>query len=324
MRILFFLLLIFGVLHAKLGEEPDYGQAGSPWFTGPLLCPSSNVIRQGHFGVEPYLFAFASTGIYDNGWKAQETSTLWNINNQTLFGIGIFEWMSCQFTTSVFWNYSQGVAHWENGDWYAQCDFQLLQPNQLSWQWLPSIKFTLRETIPLGRYRNLNPANFRTDVSGAGSWVTTAALIFGKLIHIKKDHYLSLRSFFSFNIPAPVQVKGFNAYGGGYKTRGRVFPGVFGVADLAFEYCISKRWVLAMDLVGEWSAKNRFSGNRGVGIDGRPASIGSKASVEYSLAPALEYNWNEHLGIIAGPWFTVAGKNTIQFFSGVVALSYYN
>jgi hypothetical protein len=44
---------------------------------------------------------------------------------------------------------------------------------------------------------------------------------------------------------------------------------------------------------------------------------------QYSLAPAIEYNWNIDLGVISGVWFTFAGKNAEAFASWVTALNYY-
>ena len=321
--VIFAAIIVAEPLLAKLGEEPDYGVAGAPWFTGPLLAPSSNVIPVGHFGIEPYVFAIANTGSYGNHWQTTSSPTLWNIAQQTLFGVGITQWMSFQLTTTAYWNYCEGAAHFENGDWYAQFDMQLFRPREKT-SFLPTIKFTLRETIPLGRYRNLQFRNLKTDIGGAGSWISTAALVFGKLSQIRGVHFFSLRMVLSLNVPTPVNVKGLNVYGGGYGTHGTVYPGIFGVADFAFEYCLSRNWVLAMDVVGQWNAKSRFSGKAGTLPTSGAAHVGSLASVEYSLAPAIEYNWDEHIGLIAGSWFSVAGKNTAKFTSGVIALSYYH
>ncbi len=50
----------------------------------------------------------------------------------------------------------------------------------------------------------------------------------------------------------------------------------------------------------------------------------SPTSAQFSIAPAIEYNWNANIGIIFGSWFTLAGKNSTQFTSGVFAFNYYN
>ena len=38
------------------------------------------------------------------------------------------------------------------------------------------------------------------------------------------------------------------------------------------------------------------------------------------MAPAVEYLYNEHVGLIAGPWFSVRGRNTSDFFGMVAAI----
>jgi hypothetical protein len=50
---------------------------------------------------------------------------------------------------------------------------------------------------------------------------------------------------------------------------------------------------------------------------------GGPSSSQYSLAPAIEYNWSQNIGLIGGVWFTVAGQNISQFNSIVIALNYY-
>ena len=53
------------------------------------------------------------------------------------------------------------------------------------------------------------------------------------------------------------------------------------------------------------------------------APIGAPEGWQLSLAPAIEYNFNENWGVIAGPWFTVAGKNSSAFIVGMLAINIY-
>ncbi len=50
-------------------------------------------------------------------------------------------------------------------------------------------------------------------------------------------------------------------------------------------------------------------------------NIGSGNVAEITLAPALEYNFSENLGIIGGAWFTLSGKNTPAFISTMIELT---
>ncbi len=323
-RKLFFLSVLPLGLFALEGDLPDHGVIPAPWFTGPLLAPSGNVIQAPHYNVEPYIYVFAYTGVYMNNWKTKSAKTLWSINPQIPLEFGITKWLDFQFTPSWFWNYRDSQANWAIGDFVMQFDFQLHQDQIPHKSWLPSVRFTLMESVPLGKYRNLNPDKLGTDVGGSGSWITTFQFVFSKLLHVTGRHFFNTRLALSLDVPAPVHVKGFNVYGGGYRTNETVYPGLNYEIDWAFEYNLTRNWAVACDFVGSWTATTT-SDRRHVGtFDGDPIFSSRPANIRYSMAPAIEYNWNDDLGIIFGSWFTLAGKNTSKFSSIVIALNYFH
>ncbi len=55
-------------------------------------------------------------------------------------------------------------------------------------------------------------------------------------------------------------------------------------------------------------------------MNGEPAIVGTGYSNLLTIALAVEYNFNEHVGLIAGPWFSLRGRNTTEFFGVVAAL----
>lgn len=321
-RLLFFLLPV--LLFSAQGDVPVEPFGEGPWLTGPLLAPSGEVIQGGHFNIEPYIYAIATNGLYNNNWHGKSIPTLWSISPEVIVQIGINDWMDFQFTPSFFWNYRQGAAHWELGTLSAQFDFQLHHDSYPHKTWIPSIRFTIQETAPLGKYRNLNPKALRTDIGSNGSWTTSFQLNVSRLIHIRGIHFLNTRLATTFSYAAPVHVKGFNAYGGGYGTNGTVYPPLNLNMDLGLEYTLTQNWALALDVVGSWSSSSRFSGNPGTLPGNLPAPIIQSAAIQYSTAPAIEYNWSENIGIIFGPWLTFAGKNSTKFYSIVAAFNYYN
>lgn len=132
------------------------------------------------------------------------------------------------------------------------------------------------------------------------------------------------RLLLQYSLPAPVSLKGFSVYGGGYSAKGRIFPGQNLEADLGVELSLTRRWALACDLVGTWAARSRFQGNPGMTPDGRRSRVGAGSSVQYTLAPAIEYNWSANIGVIGGGWFTLGGRNSVRFWSAVFAFNYYN
>ena len=97
---------------------------------------------------------------------------------------------------------------------------------------------------------------------------------------------------------------------------------LFFSTDLAFEYTLTQNWALALDVLYVHNNHTRFSGHKG-STYGIPNSVGGPSSEQFSLAPALEYNWSSNCGVIAGVWFSVAGRNTADFINGVVAINIY-
>jgi hypothetical protein len=248
------------------------------------------------------------------------------IQAQIPIWIGLTNWCDISFTPSVAWNHDAiGGGAWTLGDLLTQFDFQIWRQNWTSNPWVPNIKVAIRETIPIGKYRNLNPKKNTADQGGAGTWTSTFQLVFGELIHFSGTHFLNCRLSFQSNFyNSIVHVKGYNAYGGGLGANGRVRPGRNASLDLGLEYSLSRNWALALDVIGYWQAKSKFQGYGGIDfLRGTPTTVAEASAIQYSLAPAIEYNWNAHLGVIAGAWFTVAGKQISEFYSFVFAVNYY-
>jgi hypothetical protein len=296
----------------------------TPWLTGPLLAPSGMTVPQGHILFEPYVYILANRANYDEDWHAVKLSApFWNNYFQPQIQVGATPWLDVQILPTVFYNYTDGSAKWALGDTPIGVDIQLFQKGKDPTDWITGIKLVLKETLPIGKYRNLNPDKQGTDIGGSGSWATSVGIVWGQLIHIKKLHFFDTRLSVQYTIPAPVHVKGFNTYGGGFGTDGTIYPPQNLQIDLGMEFTLTKNWVLAMDILGSWSTPARFKGKVGVGTDNLPAFDSFGSAAQFSLAPAIEYNWNENIGLIAGSWFSVAGRNSIQFASGIIAFSYY-
>lgn len=326
--------------HEAPMTQPPHSKVPTPWFTGPLLTPSPNVIPGGHFNIEPYVYYGATTARYDSGWHPVKVPKFSQFRVQVPIQIGLTQWMDFAITPQMIHSWSQGSATTKFTDLPVQFDFQL-QHDRPGLNWHPGIRFTVKETFPTGKYQHLNPNKNKTDISGSGSFATGFAVVIGKLFHFTGVHFLNTRFSASYTYPAPVHVRGFNTYGGGYGTAGKVLPGNIFNFLFGAEYSMTHRWVLALDAACTVSSKTRFHGTPGFSAPLVPANVGSvpsnplgltgsseattggPASARFSLAPALEYNWNANLGIIAGAIFSVAGRNSIRYASGSAAFNYY-
>lgn len=295
-----------------------------PWFTGPLLATTAYVTPLGHYDIEPYFFAIAYTGAYDHHGHAKSSSTVWNNYFQPEVQIGIAPNMDIEILPTVYYNLGQNAANWAFGDLPIIWDISLYEGQFKVREWETGVKLSFSETIPFGKYRNLKPEKKGTQIGGTGSWVTEVILAWGNLFRLNGSHYFNGRLNIGCSIPAPVHVKGFNFYGGGYGTDGTVYPGKVLNIDVAFEYTLTQNWVFALDMVGNWTTRFRFKGNPGTTATGEVAPIKTISAVQYSLAPAIEYNWSADIGLIAGSWFTVGGRNSPKFASFAMAFNYYH
>ncbi len=318
-RIFFLFLLIpyFFYGKGKVLYEEEGPKEPPPWLTGPLIAPASILVAPGHVDVEPFLYSLVNQGQYDAHWKAIDSPNFFIEQAQLFVEIGVIPWFDVQIIPGFSWKYSQHQGHWSLYDLSIGTNFQLYPEDEEGW--IPSMKLTLIEKIPTGKYRNLDPTKYLTDAGGTGLWSTLIAFTMGHLFHLRGPHYINARMNMAYSFSPPVNLKGLSVYGGGYGTRGRFFPPDSFSLDLACEATLSQNWALALDVVGFWSSRPQFHGNPGLG-----SPIAHRSSAAYSLAPAIEYNWGPKLGLIAGAWFSIAGRNSPVFSSAVVALDYYH
>lgn len=309
------LLLVFSS-SSLLAEEkvPGFPPEApyTPWFTGPLLAPTGTILTRGHFSIQPYFYANVVTGLYRSHWNSKSTPNFYNETLQIQAIVGLTDFMDITISPEVLHNHTQGQSSTRFGDFPIEFDFLLLTENRF--RYFPGIKLGIIETFPTGKYQKLNPKKLETDVGGGGSFSTTAEIVFYKVYHLYGHHYLSTIASFEYTYSAPVHVKGENVFNGGPGTRGKVYPGGSEIAFLSFEYSLTRNWVLALDSVYKHTNKDRFKGT-----PGSNRAAGRPSSELLSFAPAIEYNFNEHLGLIGGVWFSAAGRNTLRFCNGVIS-----
>ncbi len=319
--------LLTTAFEGELGSQEEI----KPWFTGPILATSGNVVPIGHINFQPYIIAFARTSFYDNHWNSQPIDTLWNLQFRTPGWIGLTQWADLKLSPVWSWNYRDGQAQWTLNDCSAQLSIQLYKDTLPYKNWLPSIKVCLRETFPTGKYQKLNPDKLGTDGGGMGTYATAVSINFSKILSFPGAQFLNLRLNALYSFPTSLHVKGFNAYGGGAGTDGIVDPEKTVILIFAFEYAFTRNWVIACDFQGLYSSKTHFRGKPGmvprsdsdINPAGIPARSENQAAIQYSATPSIEYNWSENVGVLAGVWLTLGGKNSSHFTTGVITLNYY-
>jgi hypothetical protein len=307
----------------QAGEGTAEVPAGSltPWLTGPLIALSGEVVQGGHYDIQPFFHFNTVTGIYDRHWHNASSPNFFNFTLNVQIIVGMTKWMDFQISPQGLYNSTQGQSSTLFGDFPFTLDFQLLATDKF--KWFPGIKLELTETFPTGKYQKLKARKLDTDLSGLGSFATSANLVFYKVYHLARVHYLSMTASFGYTYYAPVHVRGFNAYGGGSGCAGKVYPGNSYSGIVSFEFTLNKNWVLAIDHVYTHSDKERFRGTPGIGSSlSVPGAVSPHSSENLSFAPAIEYNFNEHWGIIAGTWVSAIGRNSFVFRNAIFSFEY--
>lgn len=293
-----------------------------PWLTGPLIVPSGTAYTWGEMYLEPYIYATTNTGMYNSRWHVVETPNFFSLSGQVFSYFGLTSFMDFAIIPQFFYQTTKGKHSVKFADLPLGFDIQFL--NQTPGAVYPGIKLSIREIFPTGNYQRLNPKKLETDLTGLGSYSTQLGLILYQVYHLGGYVFLSTYYSASYTIATPIHVHGFNAYGGGYGTNGKVFGGNSFQGIISFELAITRNWAFAIDNVYTHTDIVHFQGTPGTTTKGgtTAATVGLPSSEQLSFAPAIEYNWSADLGLIAGCWFTAAGRNSTQFRSGIVALSY--
>jgi hypothetical protein len=298
--------------HLEETHEPPF----IPWFTGSLLPPAAVNASPGHPVFAPFIATTLTYGEYEDNWNLKGTDNTWAINPFFEYLFGVNNHIGVDIYASFISNFKKGQTSTHLQDTIVLLGFQVAKDTPKTW--IPDIRFTIQETFPTGKYQKLNPSKLGIDSTGQGSFQTGFNLITQKLFPLEKN-FLLLKWTLGYLFPAPVHVKGYNAYGGGKGTSGKVFPGQTLSLYFSGEYSLNQRWVLAFDTFFTYKGKSTFSGNPGHMPDHTPNPIGTNPMVQMTVSPQVEYNLSNHSGFLVALWGTVFGRNCPAFFTAVGA-----
>lgn len=314
-KLLFCLLIYPAFLCARTNPEELWTH---PWFTGPLFAPSASTNPVGIATYQPYLFVTNQFGEFDKHWKRRGTPNTWTIQPLVDITYGIASFLDLEVTPAFSYTMREGSSSVRMNDTPLFLGIQALRDTPGTA--IPDLRITIRQLFPFGQYDKLNPKKHETDASGGGSYRTGIAFNFQKLFRIAAEKYFRLRwSVGTFFYSTPVHIQGRSVYGGASNTSGRVFLGQSYNAFLSGEYTITRNWGFAFDTLYTLNRHDRFTGKRGTDENGEKARVGQPISQQISFAPAVEYNYSENFGLIGGFWFTLAGRSSAQFISGVIS-----
>lgn len=301
------LLLGAGVANANTNQPRD-----DAWWTGPLLAASPGSLTPGHFLIEPYLFDAIPQGHYDNDGRRHPGPHANDFGSQSYLLYGLTNTVGVGLIPRFGFNDvggGRGSSKVGVGDLSVQAQYGLTRFQEGSW--IPTTAFVVQETLPTGKYDRLG--DHPADGLGLGTYSTNLALYSQYFFWMPNGRILRTRLDVSYQISGSAGVRDVSVYGTDEGFRGRARPGNVTVVDAAGEYSMTQHWVLAMDVVYEHDGSTHV---HGAGLD-----FNTGESHTWSLAPAIEYNFNSRVGVIAGAKLTVAGRNATAVVIPVAAVN---
>lgn len=309
---LFCSLHLFSFAFSPTSTPLNAPRTYDPWMTGPFLAPTPINMQPGHPALEVAFTVFKTYGRYTSKGHLKKQETIWSLNPFLDFQFALTSRMGIETYLPFISNFKNGQSFSYFQDTDILCGYQIA--NDTSGSWVPDFRILLQQTFPTGKYQKLSPQKGGIDATGQGAFQTAPVVVFRKLFPFSKT-FLSLRGSLSYQFPTTVRVKGYNTYGGDPTTDGKVKPGNTLVAFFSGEYSFTQHWVAAFDTEFFYQGRSHFSG-----ITTVPSS--APPSFQFSIAPEIEYNFNPSSGVLAGVWFTAAGKNASAFVSAFLAYLY--
>ncbi|MGB6877647.1 MAG: hypothetical protein WBD87_16610 [Candidatus Acidiferrales bacterium] len=123
-----------------------------------------------------------------------------------------------------------------------------------------------------------------------------------------------------------LQAKASILYGTAAGFRGNAKPGNTAYADAAWEYSLTRSWVLALDVEYHFEGNTPVTGYNTLDptnvLNPPVIQTNSGSSGELIFAPAIEYNWKPNLGVLLGTRIIEVGRNITPSITPALAINF--
>lgn len=282
------------------------------WWTGPILAASGATLPRGHYLIEPYFYD--AIGSQSNG-LGSSSYLLYGLAN----GLTVGTIPTAGFNKLSNGPSSSGVGI---GDITLLAQHRLTQFHEGSS--LPTSAVVVEETFPTGKYDQLGDR--LSNGLGAGAYTTTLGFYPQTYFWLPNGRILRMRFDVTQAFSTNVRVNGISVYGTEAGFSGTAKPGSSLFADPAWEYSLTRHWVLALDAAYRHNWNTRVAGYNATAQSGgkNPGGVlmNTGSSEVFAFAPAVEYNWKSNLGVILGTRVIPASHNTNATVTPVVAINF--
>ena len=284
------------------------------WFTGSLEAPSPALPAAGILAIEPYFVYTNNNGSYDNsGVQHSITNGADVFTEETVLKYALTDRLSVEALPSFSRNLNNHDSYTGLGDLPVEAEYRFNDEDNKTG--FPSVTASLGMTLPTGHFDRLNMS---FDGFGSGVYTAKEGILFQSLFDTSGHHPVRLRFYATAYEPiGNVSVRDNSVYGTSQGFQGTAMPGLSSVLGIGAGYALDQRWVLAFDVVQNFANGLHLQGANA----GNVTNTHGASSAALAVAPAVEYNFSDSIGIIAGVEFSVAGRNTPSYVAPQIALS---
>ena len=270
-----------------------------------MLANSAATLPRGHFLIEPYVYDVSSP--HSDGFGSL-TYMLYGLTDRLTVGLVPV----LGYTRMDGRGDSSGVGL---GDVSVQAQYRLTEFHEGSS--LPTISLQLQQTLPSGKYDRLGDRP--GDGLGSGADTTTLQVNTQTYFWLANGRILRMRFNVAQSVSGKARVRDASVYGTADGFRGSARPGNSFLVNAAWEYSLSQRWVLALDLTYR---RNHGTVVNGAALpDGVPIRRHTGVSEAFGFAPAIEYSWSGNLGVLFGTR-VITGNHTATTITPAIAINY--
>jgi len=311
------LLLIAG----NAAADDDGRQAlDDAWWTGPIIAAGAGTLPQGHFLIEPYVYDAIAYGRYGRNGDRKDIPDAHSYGSLTYLLYGLADRFTVGLIPTFGFNKapdneSSGIRF---GDLTLQAQYRLTQ--FMPGEHVPTTSLVLQYSLPTGKYDRLGdrPA----DGMGSGAPATTVALYSQYYFWLPTGRILRTRLNVSHTFSEDTAVHDVSVYGTPEGFQGRARPGKSYSITSSWEYSVTRNWVLALDVLYQRDESTKVRGTvRGAASQRFDLQQESGSSRRLGIAPAVEFNWNEHVGVIVGARWFLDGRNAAASITPVAAVN---
>ena len=309
---LLFLMCATFAVHA----QPQRQSQADAWWTGPMLANNASTLPQGRWLVEPYVYDVRTRAAFDRDGNRHRTARSHGYGSLTYLTYGVTDTFSLSLIPTFGYTDpadGESSSRVGAGDLAVHAQYRLTQAAPGTSQ--PTIAVALQQTLPIGRYERLERAS---DGFGAGADTTMLGIYSQTYLWMPNGRIVRMRLNVTKSFSGRVDVDDASVYGTADGFRGTAQPGASFAVNAAWEYSLTKRWVVALDAVWRHTHNTRV---RGVDASGIATAFDTGPSRSLALAPALEYNVNANVGVLFGVRAIVAGRNTSAHVTPAIAVN---